>query len=161
MPEPRLPSMFVAAYLLLVRDGQILLLRRYNTGHEDGNYGVIAGHVERDERVTTALIREAAEEAGIQLAEADLQCVHVMQRKGRDGRVYADFFFRAAHWEGHVHNREPAKCDDLRWFPLTALPSNTMWRDCVGAGRLRPSVRRRRPAQTPRAGARLQRIWVG
>ena len=55
MPEPRLPSMFVAVYLLLIRDGQILLLRRYNTGYEDGNYGVIAGHVERDERVTTAL----------------------------------------------------------------------------------------------------------
>ena len=73
MPEPRLPSMFVAAYLLLVRDGQILLLRRYNTGHEDGNYGVIAGHMERDERVTTALIREGPEEAGIQLAETDLQ----------------------------------------------------------------------------------------
>jgi len=118
--------MFVAVYLLLISHGQVLLLRRHNTGHEDGNYSVIAGHVERDERVTTALIREAAEEAGIQLREADVQCVHVMQRKGRDGRVYVDFFFLAQHWEGHVYNREPAKCDDLRWFPLIALPPNTI-----------------------------------
>ena len=126
MPEPRMPSMFVAVYLLLLSNAQVLLLRRHNTGYEDGNYSVIAGHVERDERVTTALVREAAEEAGIQLAEADVQCVHVMQRKGSDGLVYVDFFFLAEHWEGHVHNGEPSKCDDLRWFPLTALPTNTI-----------------------------------
>jgi len=126
MPEPRLPSMFVAVYLLLLKHGQVLLLRRHNTGYEDGNYSVIAGHVERDERVMAAVVREAAEEASIQLAEADVQCVHVMQRKGSDGRVYVDFFFLAEHWEGHVHNGEPAKCDDLRWFPLTALPTNTI-----------------------------------
>jgi len=72
MPELRMPSMFVAVYLLLLRDGQVLLLRRHNTGYEDGNSRVIAGHVERDERVTTALVREAAEEVGIQLVAADV-----------------------------------------------------------------------------------------
>ena len=60
------------------------------------------GHVARDERVTTALVREAAEEAGIQLAEADVQCVPVMQRKcvwcvcGRKRRRPAKY--QIVHW---------------------------------------------------------------
>jgi 8-oxo-dGTP diphosphatase len=114
MQIERTPSMFVAAYLLLLREELVLLLRRHNTGYEDGNYSLIAGHVERDKRITHALVREAAEEAGIRLLPSDLQFVHVMQRQGADGLVYLDFFFRAEQWEGQVQNGEPAKCDDLQ-----------------------------------------------
>ena len=65
MNQQHAPWMFVAVYLLLLREGHVLLLRRHNTGYEDGNYSVIAGHVDPGERVTQALVREAAEEAGI------------------------------------------------------------------------------------------------
>ena len=34
------------AHLLLLKDEQVLLLRRENTGYEDGNYSVVAGHIE-------------------------------------------------------------------------------------------------------------------
>ena len=37
----------VAAHLLLDKDVRILMLRRYNTGYEDGNYSVDVGHVRR------------------------------------------------------------------------------------------------------------------
>ena len=124
MSRERVPSMFVAVYLFLLWGEKVLLLRRYNTGYEDGKYSAVAGHVERDERVTAALVREAAEEVGVQLREEEAHFLHVMQRKGADGRVYVDFFFMAEHWEGEIHNGEPSKCDDLRWFPLTALPEN-------------------------------------
>ena len=78
------------------------------------------------ERVTQALVREAAEEAGIQLNEEEVHFVHVIQRQGADGLVYLDFFFLAEHWQGQVQNCEPSKCDDLQWFPLIVLPTNTI-----------------------------------
>ena len=35
----------VDIHLLLVKDVKILLLRRYSAGYHDGNYSVVAGHI--------------------------------------------------------------------------------------------------------------------
>jgi ADP-ribose pyrophosphatase YjhB (NUDIX family) len=115
-------SFLVAVHLFFLRDGKILLLRRFNTGYEDGKYSVVAGHVDAGETVTHAAIREAMEEAGVVLCPEDLQVVHVMNRKSNDERV--DFFIVVKAWGGEVTNTEPDKCDDLAWFPLEDLPVN-------------------------------------
>ena len=54
-------QMPVAVHLLLVKEGKILLLRRSNTGYEDGMYSIVAGHIDGDEDVKSAMIREAKE----------------------------------------------------------------------------------------------------
>lgn len=117
-------KLIASVYLLFVRDGKILLLRRQNTGYEDGNYGLVAGHLEAHESLTSAAIREAKEESGVDIAPHNLGVVTTMHRKQNDERV--DFFFEVKHWTGEPTNTEPDKCDDLSWFPLNELPSNTI-----------------------------------
>jgi len=113
-----------AVHLFLIRDGQVLLLRRFNTGYEDGKYSVIAGHLNGDEEVKAAAIREAREEVGIEISPLDLQVVGVMHRKSNDERI--DFFLAATSWSGEITNREPDKCDRLAWFAMDALPENVI-----------------------------------
>ena len=114
----------VAVHLLLVKDGRVLLLRRYNTGYEDGNYSVVAGHIDGGEELRAAMIREAREEAGIEICRSNLEVVGVMHFKGDE--EYVHFFLKTSVWCGEIINMEPAKCDDLRWFGLHGLPDNTV-----------------------------------
>jgi 8-oxo-dGTP diphosphatase len=117
--------MLVAAHLLLKRNEEIIIARRFQTGYEDGNYSLPAGHVDEGESMLAALIREAREEIGIELRMADLQPVHVSHRHG-DGRIGIDFFVLAEKWQGEPHNAEPDKCDDVRWCHWQQLPDNTI-----------------------------------
>ncbi len=114
----------VAVHLLLVQDGKILMLRRYNTGYEDGNYSVVAGHIDGSEQLKTAMIREAQEEAGITMSPDDLTVVGVMHF--REEEEYISFFLLTSSYSGEVVNREPHKCDDLNWFDINDLPPNTI-----------------------------------
>ena len=115
----------VAVHLFLVKNEEILLLKRYNTGYEDGNYSVIAGHLDGNENVCQAMLREAKEEAGIKISIEDLEIVQVMHRKQADDERI-DYFFHCAAWEGNITNMEPGKCSELKWYPLKNLPNNTI-----------------------------------
>lgn len=115
-------KLIASVYLLFIKDNKILLLRRKNTGYEDGNYGLVAGHLDENESLTHGAIREAKEESGVDINPKDLEVKTTMHRRQKDERV--DFFFEVKKWSGEIVNTEPEKCDDLRWFPLDNLPSN-------------------------------------
>ncbi len=117
-------KMISSGYLFLVRGNEILLGRRTNTGYMDGMYGLPAGHVEEGEILREGTVRETKEEIGIDIDPNDLELKVVMHRKEGDIRV--DFFFEPKKWSGEVVNGEPAKCDDLSWFPIGNLPPNTI-----------------------------------
>lgn len=117
-----------AVYLVLIKNRSILLLRRYNTGYRDGDYSLIAGHLDGGESLASAMVREAQEEAGIIIDPRDLKLVHLMHlcseipNSTDDERV--TIYFATEKYIGHLHNAEPHKCDELAWFELDALPTN-------------------------------------
>ncbi len=109
---------------LLDRHGRVLLLRRCNTDYENGNYCVVAGHVEANEPVTAAASREAREEVGVQVHPSDLEVVGVIHRRADDGYISVAFFLTARTWEGLVVNAEPESHDELTWRAVDDLPPN-------------------------------------
>ncbi|HEY6736395.1 MAG TPA: NUDIX domain-containing protein [Candidatus Saccharimonadia bacterium] len=115
-------------FLVLRQDDQILMLRRVGTGYMDGQYSLVAGHLDGDERATTATVREAKEEAGITVDPADLTLVHTCHRLTRNdpGEERLDLYFECRRWQGTIRIAEPDKCDDLGWFPLAQPPANTI-----------------------------------
>lgn len=118
-------KLVVAVHLLLIENGKILLLRRYNTGYEDGNYSVPAGHIDGNESIIKAMQREALEEAGIKIEEDDLEVVHAMHRKSKD-RESIDYFLSCKKYEGTIRIMEKDKCDELQFYDIERLPNNVI-----------------------------------
>jgi 8-oxo-dGTP diphosphatase len=114
----------VTVHLFFFREGQILLIRRFNTGYADGQYSVPAGHLDGGETVITAAAREALEEVGVQIDPPDIEFSSVLHRL--DGEERVDFFVKIHKWTGEPFNAEPDKCDQLLWANMNDLPANTI-----------------------------------
>ncbi len=105
-----------ASYLILQQQDKFLFMQRANTGYMDGFYGLPSGHVEAQETLLQALVREAYEEVGITILPENAELVHVSSRiKCNDGdRI--DFFFLVKSWREEVKNCEPEKCAEICWL---------------------------------------------
>lgn len=116
----------VGVHLILIADDRILLGQRANTGFADGSWSVPGGRLEVGEPAVCGAAREAAEELGIAIAEADLTFCHLCHHLDPDGRARLGIFFTATIWSGEPVNAEPHKCSKLAWHLLDALPENTV-----------------------------------
>jgi mutator protein MutT len=127
MPKDRHKAV-PASYLMLLKDGKVLLARRQNTEYMNGKYALPAGHVEAGETFTQCIIRESKEEIGVDLASENLKMAHMTYRisepEWNDLRYRIDVFFVCEKWGGEIKNMEPDKCDDIAWFDLDKLPEN-------------------------------------
>lgn len=110
----------LCVYLILRKGDQILLHLRKNTGYADGMYGMVSGHVEDGESAMNAMIREAGEEAGI--IPLEIKPIHFLHSK--TNRLNMNIFFECTKWKGEIINKEPEKCEELKFFPLNKLPLN-------------------------------------
>jgi 8-oxo-dGTP pyrophosphatase MutT (NUDIX family) len=137
-------SLVPAAYVALLRDNDVLLQQRQNTGYMDGHWSFsAAGHVERDESVHAAAVREAYEELGVRIREADLEAICTIHRRQneRDGGQRVDFFFTVSTWEGEPTVKELERSGGIRWAPLSALPEPVVPVDAVALEMLRSGER--------------------
>jgi len=116
-------KVYFAIYLVLIDKGNVLLSKRKNTGYQDGNFGLVAGHVEEGETAFDCIIRESFEEANININEHSLRVVKILHRIAKD-RTYIDVFITANEYTGIIINKEPDRCDGLIWCPVNSLPKN-------------------------------------
>ena len=114
----------VTVHMFFLRADKILLIRRFQTGYMDGHYSVPAGHLNGNEPVSLAAVREAHEEIGVRIDPAEIRFAGVFHRSEGDERV--DFFVHVRDWSGEPFNAEPEKCDELRWTEISNLPENTI-----------------------------------
>lgn len=116
----------VSVQLLLEKDNKILLMKRKNTGYEDGKFSLPGGHVEANEEIRKALIREAKEEVGIAIELKDMEFYKVLNRKINEEQEYIDFIFRVKQWTGEIINMEEEKCEEIKWFNINEIPENIL-----------------------------------
>lgn len=78
----------IAKVLVLNDEGQLLVLRRsLNDLHRPGGYDFPGGDIEADESIEDGVVREAHEEAGLQLAKRDLKLVYATCKAAFDTEV--------------------------------------------------------------------------
>lgn len=114
-----------AVYLMLEKEGKILLLKRAGSSYMNGYYSLVSGHVERGESPTAAMIRECAEEVGVELKPENLEIIHIMYYVAFEGdHERVSFLFKAKNFQGEPQIMEPDKCSELRWELLDSMPDN-------------------------------------
>lgn len=117
--------MKVVTILFCLREGQVLLGMK-KRGFGEGKWNGFGGKVQEGETIEEATVREMREESGIEVAQENLRKVAHLTFCFADGSVFDGHAFMAETWQG-----EPAETDEMspRWFPLTEIPWESMWRD--------------------------------
>jgi len=126
--KPKRHTANIACYMIVLIDGKILLMKRQNSGCDDGMYGLPSGHIEEGEDPLEGAVREAFEEIGITVTESEfLSVIHrtnktVNQRCSKSD--YVDFFFVCKSYCGLIKIMEPDKCSEIIIADVYDLPKN-------------------------------------
>lgn len=116
-----------AGILILTRklDGQkqVLLQQRGQTEMLANKWDCISGHVEAQETVRQAMVREVYEELGIQIQADDLAFVGLTHLRLDDETTYYNIYLTTDRFVGTPQIMETDKHDDLKWVNLTDLPT--------------------------------------
>ncbi len=114
---------YIASYVILRKDNKVAFILRENTAWMNGYYGLPSGKVEKNERYLAAAVREAKEEAGVDITPKDLIPLHTSHRKEPE-MTWVDIYFEATSWEGEPYNAEPHMHAELKWLDPKKLPKN-------------------------------------
>ncbi|WP_435417812.1 (deoxy)nucleoside triphosphate pyrophosphohydrolase [Parerythrobacter aurantius] len=111
--------MLVVAAVLVDGEGRWLLHRRPPDKEHGGLWEFPGGKVEQGEMPTEAIVREMAEETGIDLSRADLDPVGFATSNRRDTRrPIVILLYKVTQWEGDLVSLEGGI---LEWFEPDAV----------------------------------------
>jgi 8-oxo-dGTP diphosphatase len=119
--ELRCPRVGVGVLLTDGLDRVLLTLRKLPP--EANCWSIVGGKVDFLERLEDCAIREAREEAGVEIAIERLPCVTDHRLPG-EGQHWVSPAFFGRILRGEAGNCEPHKTCQVRWFPLSELPPN-------------------------------------
>ena len=129
MSDARTHRIIPAVWVIITnQQGQLFLLKRANTGWQDGTYCVPSGHIEAMESPRQAAIRELKEEAGVNAHIDGLQIAHIVFNKSNDGTdtERVNIFFTLTEYDGEPFLAEPEKASEAAWFSPDKLPELTI-----------------------------------
>lgn len=119
--EEPIPRVGVGVLLVNAHKGVLLTLRE--RAPEAGCWSIVGGKVDFMERLEQCAVREAREEAGVEVELVGLLCVtdHVLPDEEQHwvapaylGRIVSE----------DVRNCEPDKTREVRWFEFGSVPEN-------------------------------------
>ena len=71
-----------------------------------------------------AMQREAKEEICVDIDLKDLEFVTLIHKLNGNDIIYYNGYFKANKWEGEPQIGEADKNEEIKWFPIHALPEN-------------------------------------
>lgn len=114
-----------AVFLFFTKGNKVLLQKRMHTGFMDGYYdATVSGHIEKNESITQAALRETQEEIGLEIPASAL-CFYTTLHTHFEEHDYFYFYFQVDVSKlpfFEVHNGEPEKIEEFKWFSLSSLP---------------------------------------
>lgn len=114
-----------AVYVIIKRNGKILLQRRQGTDAWCGFLALPAGHIDVGENPIEAMIREIKEELGMNISEEQLIKPTVVERNCTDnGKQYYDIYYELINYNEEPKIMEPNKCSELIWVDENNLPKD-------------------------------------
>lgn len=120
----------LACYMLVFVDGKILLMKRQNSGCDDGMYGLPSGHIEEGEDPLEGAVRETLEEIGILVTEMEFLSVIYRTNKNIGQKCskkdFVDFSFVCKSFNGTPRIMEPEKCSEIILADVYNLPENVV-----------------------------------
>ncbi len=111
----------VGIFIIIRQEDKILLQLRQNCSFS-GHYGFVGGHLDGQESIVSAAIREVKEEIGVDILPNDLNLKTICH--SNQGKEYLQFYFECCKWTGTIENKEPHKCIALEWHNWDKLPQN-------------------------------------
>lgn len=110
----------VVADMIVLRDDEVLLVKRAAHLLSGGKWAIVGGYVERDETIAETAEREILEETGWEVKDLTLLVIRDSPKRPKEDRQNIAFvyFCTATKKVGEPDDES----DEQSWFKLSALP---------------------------------------